>query len=52
MKISHAILVLIVLASPSCMSTGRLQFSGDLTPLGLPATFHYDSGKNPIRSNK
>jgi hypothetical protein len=44
------LLLLAVLLS-SCAADGNLQFSADLTTLGIPAQLSYSS-KNPIRSSK
>jgi hypothetical protein len=41
--------IIAALTLSSCATTGNLQFQGDLTPLGIPATFSYSS-KNPISS--
>ena len=46
-----ALLLLIAACLSSCASGGRLTFSGDLAPYGLPVQFAYDGGgKNPIGS--
>jgi hypothetical protein len=41
--------ILISITLSSCVSSGNLQIQGDLSTLGLPATFSYSS-KNPISS--
>lgn len=46
-----SICLLALALAPSCVSNGNLQFQGDLTQLGIPATFSYSS-KNPISSGK
>jgi nitroimidazol reductase NimA-like FMN-containing flavoprotein (pyridoxamine 5'-phosphate oxidase superfamily) len=47
-----AILLITAALTTSCATTGRLTFSGDLAPYGLPVQFAYDGGKNPIHSSK
>jgi nitroimidazol reductase NimA-like FMN-containing flavoprotein (pyridoxamine 5'-phosphate oxidase superfamily) len=44
------LLAISALCLSSCASGGRLTFSGDLAPYGLPVQFAYDGGKNPIGS--
>lgn len=45
------LLAFVAFALSSCATSGNLTFSGDLTPLGIPAQFSYSS-KNPITSDK